>query len=100
MKSSPFSGEDLGEVSNKKSENHSALSISTLNKRENMHTFKLDKKVFHVSSIRDESDEKSYWLSKTPAERLQAMELMRQINYGYDPTTERIQRVLKVINRK
>ena len=26
-----------------------------------------------------------------------ALELMRQINYGYDPTTERLQRVLEVV---
>ena len=25
-----------------------------------------------------------------------ALELMRQINYGYDPATERLQRVLEV----
>lgn len=25
-----------------------------------------------------------------------ALELMRQINYGYDPTTERLQRVLEI----
>jgi hypothetical protein len=100
MKSSPFLGEDLGEVSNNKSENQFALSIRTFNKRENMGKFKLDKNAFQVSSIRDESDEKSYWLSKTPEERLQAMELMRQINYGYNPITARLQRVLEVVKRK
>ena len=26
-----------------------------------------------------------------------ALELMRQINYGYDPTTERLHRVLEVV---
>ena len=28
--------------------------------------------------------------------RLEALELMRQINYGYDPITDRLQRVLEV----
>ena len=40
--------------------------------------------------------DKTYWHSKTPQERLEALELMRQINYGYNPTTERLQRVLEV----
>ena len=44
----------------------------------------------------DQSDDKSYWLSKTPYERLQALELMRQIIYGYDPSAARLQRVLEI----
>ena len=56
----------------------------------------MDKNTFSVTSLFDESDEKAYWLSKTSDERLEAMELMRQINYGYDPTTARIQRILEV----
>ena len=34
-----------------------------------------DKTAFSVASLFDEPDEKAYWLSKTPDERLQAMEL-------------------------
>ena len=30
-------------------------------------------------------------------ERLAALELMRQINYGYDPTTARLERVLEIV---
>ena len=56
----------------------------------------MDKNTLSVTSLFDESDEKAYWLSKTSHERLEAMELMRQINYGYDPTTARIQRILEV----
>jgi len=56
----------------------------------------IDKKAFCVSSLSDESDDKLYWSSKTPHERLIATELMRQINYGYDPTTTRLQRILEV----
>ena len=56
----------------------------------------IDKSAFSVSSLSDESDDKIYWLSKTPEERLIATELMRQINYGYDPTTARLQRILEI----
>ena len=59
-------------------------------------TFKMDKSVLSVTSLSEESDEKAYWQTKTPQERLEAVELMRQINYGYDPNTSRLQRVLEV----
>ena len=58
--------------------------------------FKMDKDALSVISLSDESDDKEYWHAKTPQERLAAVELMRQINYGYDPTTIRLQRVLEV----
>ena len=59
-------------------------------------SFKMDKEVLSVISLSEESDDKEYWHAKTPQERLEAVELMRQINYGYDPTTTRLQRVLEV----
>ena len=60
---------------------------------------KIDRKALFVGSVREPSDEKAYWLSKTPYERLQAAELMRQIVYGYDPSTTRLQRVFEVTQR-
>jgi hypothetical protein len=60
---------------------------------------KVDRTVLVVTSLH-ESDEKKYWLSKTPDERLQALELMRQIIYGYDPATARLQRVLEIAQRR
>jgi len=61
-------------------------------------TFKMDKATFSVLSSFEEADEAdtTYWHSKSPQERLEALELMRQINYGYDPTTSRLQRVFEV----
>jgi hypothetical protein len=61
---------------------------------------RMDKTVFSVGTLDDEGDEKAFWLSKTPQERLAAMELMRQIAYGYDPSTTRLQRVLTVTQRE
>ena len=63
-------------------------------------TFKMDKSAFSVTSLSEESDEKAYWQTKTPHERLEAVELMRQIKYGYNPATTRIQRVFKVVQLK
>ena len=59
-------------------------------------TFKMDKGALSVVSLSEESGEREYWHSKTPYERLEAIELMRQINYRYDPTTTRLQKVLEV----
>jgi hypothetical protein len=57
---------------------------------------KLDKKTITISSVYTESDEVAYWHSKTPQERMEAIEVMRQIIYGYDPATTRLQRVLEI----
>lgn len=57
---------------------------------------KLDKKRFAIASLHDETDEKVYWFSKTPQERIAATEVMRKIIYDFDPTTTRLQRVLEI----
>jgi hypothetical protein len=57
---------------------------------------KLDKKTITISSIHEESDEIAYWHSKIPQERIEAIEVMRQIVYGYDPISTRLQRVLEI----
>ncbi len=57
---------------------------------------KMDKAAFSVVSLADDSDEREYWLKKSPRERLEAVELLRQMNYGYDPATVRLQRVFAV----
>ena len=63
---------------------------------DNIDQIRIDKTVIEIASLTDEPANKEYWLSKTPAERLAALEIMRQIVYGYDPTTTRLQRVLEI----
>jgi hypothetical protein len=60
----------------------------------------MDKTAFSIVSFTDESDEKEYWRSRTPQERLETVELLRQLNYGYDPVTARLQRVLEIAELK
>jgi len=60
---------------------------------------KVRRDVFTVSSLFDPPDDREYWLSRTPEERLEAVELMRQIIYGYDPSTTRLQRVFEIAQR-
>jgi hypothetical protein len=58
---------------------------------------KMDRRAFSVVRL-DEQDnaEKRHWRSKSPHERLQAVEETRQMIYGYDPASTRLQRVLEV----
>jgi hypothetical protein len=58
-------------------------------------TVKLDKTTLAVAPLFEESDEKSYWLSRTPQERLRHVEVLRRINYGHRATA-RLQRVLEL----
>jgi hypothetical protein len=61
--------------------------------------FSLDKSAFSVVPLSASDDDAAYWRTRTPLERLEAIEIMRQILYGYDPATERLQRVLEVVQQ-
>jgi hypothetical protein len=61
-----------------------------------MESHSVDRTAYRIDALSGESDERQYWKSCTPLERLAALELMRQINYGYDPATVRLQRVLEI----
>jgi hypothetical protein len=58
--------------------------------------YRVDRSVVTVGDAFGESDEKAFWLSKTPQERLEAMQYLREIAYGHDAATGRLQRVLEV----
>jgi hypothetical protein len=57
---------------------------------------KIDKSSFSVVSLFDRSDEKDFWQSKSSSERLEAVEILRQRVYDYNPFTTRLQRVLSI----
>ena len=59
--------------------------------------FRLEKSALSVAPLGDARDDKAFWLSKTPLERLEALEFLRQTFCGYDPLTDRAQRVLEVV---
>jgi hypothetical protein len=62
----------------------------------NRDPFLLDRTAFSIGQLHDPSDEKAHWLARSPLERLEAIEVMRQILYGYNPASSRLQRVLTV----
>ena len=57
---------------------------------------RVDRSAYEVASLDEDRSEKAHWASKSPQERMEALELLRQINYGYDPATTRLQRVFEV----
>ena len=63
-------------------------------------SMRMDKTAFSVISLHDaDADVKAYWKAQSPHARLEALELMRQVMYGYDPISDRIERVFEVIRR-
>ena len=61
----------------------------------------IDRSAFSVIAVGEQDEEdRKYWLSKTPQERLEGVEIIRRILYGYDPATVRLQRVLEVAKQE
>jgi len=58
----------------------------------------VDRTVLKVTSL-NENDEDSYWWSRTPLERLEAIETNRRIVYGYNSTPPKFKRVLEVVSK-
>lgn len=59
----------------------------------------MNKKVFKITSVH-ESDDRDFWKNKTYLERIAGLEKLRRILFGYDPTTERLQRTLRITQLK
>ena len=55
----------------------------------------LNKKIVNVTSLNDIEEEKMYWISKNPLERIEAIEINRRMIYGRDRVTSRLQRVFE-----
>ncbi len=59
---------------------------------------KVDRTVMTVTDL-GHNDEDRYWWSRTPLERLKAIEINRQVVYGYQNNPPRLQRLLEVAGR-
>ena len=60
---------------------------------------KLDKRLIIKTSLY-ENDEIAFWKTRTPNQRLKALELNRKIVYGYGDNPPRLQRFLEVVRSK
>ena len=58
---------------------------------------RVDRSAFSVGRVGDTGDERAFWWSQTWQQRLEALETLRQIVYGYDPATARLQNVFEVV---
>lgn len=65
-----------------------------------MEWYTFDRTALSVCDLTDQGNDLEYWLSRTPQERLAAVEFLRQMTYGYDPTTARMERVLEIDDLK
>lgn len=55
--------------------------------------------VFHSFAEAEEAEKQAYW-AMSPRKRLEALELMRQLNHAdYDPTSEGFSRVYTITQR-
>jgi hypothetical protein len=57
---------------------------------------RLNKKIINVTSLDDIEEEKKYWFSKTPLERVEAIEINRRMIYGQDRIASRLQRFFEI----
>jgi len=58
----------------------------------------VDRRAFSVVALGEaEQADLAYWRSRTPDERLAALELSRQIAYGYDATARGLSRFFEVV---
>jgi hypothetical protein len=57
---------------------------------------RLNKKIINVTSLNDIEEEKKYWFSKTPLERVEAIEINRRMIYGQDRIASRLQRFFEI----
>jgi hypothetical protein len=59
----------------------------------------VDRTAFSVIDLETPTNDLLYWLTKTPEERLRALELTRQTLHGYSFPPPRLQRVLEIAER-
>jgi hypothetical protein len=57
---------------------------------------RLNKEIVEVTSLDDSGEEKKYWLSKSPSERIEAIEINRRMVYGKNRATSRLQRFFEI----
>jgi hypothetical protein len=60
---------------------------------------RIDKNSVAVTPLSGPPNDREYWFSKSPYERLRAVEVLREINYGRRECTARLQRVFEVAQR-
>ncbi len=58
--------------------------------------FPMDKKSLKIKNIKDKDDSLTYWLSRSPRERIKAVELLRK---QFNGNSEGFQRIIRIIQQ-
>jgi len=53
-----------------------------------------------ITTLKQQGNDKEYWATKTPKERLEALDFLRQQYIEFTNAPKRLQRVLKITNLK
>jgi len=62
--------------------------------------FQFEKTAIRKRKLADPDPEDGYWLNKTPQERLQALEFLRQNHHKGDDAAQTFQRVFRITRGK
>lgn len=57
-------------------------------------------KVVSISTIKTQKRDTEYWMTKTPQERIDTIEFLRQQYIQYTNAEQRLQRVCRIIRKK
>jgi hypothetical protein len=61
---------------------------------------RVNRSVFQVTTHSEaDRQDRDFWHSRTPIERLQHLERLRELNYGSEVLNQRLQRVLALLER-
>lgn len=60
---------------------------------------RVDRTMLVREPVSAQGQDVSYWWTQTPRKRLEALELLRQLNYDYDPDTARLSRLHHPVKR-
>lgn len=62
-------------------------------------SIEVDRTFLSDDSFCENSRDREFWLQKPVCDRMSALELLRQVIYGYDSADARLQRILEVVDR-
>lgn len=63
-------------------------------------TARVDRTTISKAALTKQGEDISFRLRRSPRRRLEALELLRQLNYDYDPDTARLSRFHRPVKRK
>jgi hypothetical protein len=60
---------------------------------------RVDRTALSKAPLAAQGHDRAFWLRQSPRRRLEELELLRQLNYSYDPDTARLSRVHRPVKR-